>query len=112
KLGSRPRATVPIYYESWLAKLVLPEELKPEDRPRQEFEGGRRGGGGRTEREAQDQVGAADDASGLLGPEPPSDSMVDRLAWVIAERDLGCGLRQLQGDSMILASAGVGRARS
>ena len=53
-----------------------------------------------------------DEASGLLGPEPPRDSIVDRMAWVIAERDLGRGLRQLQGDSMDLASASAGRVLS
>src|SRR5690606_27500930 len=58
---------------------------------------------------------APDGAAGLLGPEPPRDSTIDRVAWAIAERDLDRGVRQLQGDSMNLmnlASASPGRALS
>ena len=53
-----------------------------------------------------------DKAAGLLGPEPPRDSTVDRMAWVIAERDVERGLDQLRGDGMHLAPASVGRALS
>ena len=49
-------ATVPIYYESRLAKLDLKDELKAEHRRR--VRGGHRGGGSEPEGEAQDQVGA------------------------------------------------------
>ena len=50
-------ATVPIYYESRLAKLELDEAEKPHDRRR--VRGGHRGRGGRAQGEAQDQVGGA-----------------------------------------------------
>jgi hypothetical protein len=56
--------------------------------------------------------GVPDETAGLLGPEPPRDSTVDRMAWVIAERDIERGLRQLRGDGMHLAPASVGRALS
>jgi superfamily II DNA or RNA helicase len=50
-------ATVPIYYESRLAKLALKEAERPKHRPR--LRGSHRGRGGRAQGEAQDQVGAA-----------------------------------------------------
>ena len=50
-------ATVPIYYESRLAKLALDESRAAEDRSG--VRGGHRGRGGRAQGEAQDQVGAA-----------------------------------------------------
>src|SRR6266851_7078875 len=50
-------ATVPIYYESRLAKLALDEAERPKIDP--DFEGRHRGRGGRAQGEAQDQVGAA-----------------------------------------------------
>ncbi len=50
-------ATVPIYYESRLAKLELARVRATEDRPR--LRGGHRGRGGRAQGAAQDQVGAA-----------------------------------------------------
>ncbi len=50
-------ATVPIYYESRLAKLELKESERPEDRPG--VRGGHRGRGGRAQGEAQEPVGAA-----------------------------------------------------
>ena len=50
-------ATVPIYYESRLAKLELAASRAAEDRPR--VRGGHRGRGGRAQGEAQEQVGAA-----------------------------------------------------
>ncbi len=48
-------ATVPIYYESRLAKLELDEAEQPEDRPG--VRGGHRGRGGRAQGEAQDASG-------------------------------------------------------
>ena len=50
-------ATVPIYYESRLAKLELGRDRTAADRPR--FRGGHRGRGSRAQGEAQDQMGAA-----------------------------------------------------
>ncbi len=50
------KATVPIYYESRLAKLALDEAEKPQYRPRLRRSHRRRGG--RTQGEAQEQVGA------------------------------------------------------
>ena len=49
-------ATVPIYYESRLAKLALDETEKPQIRCR--LRGGDRRGGGRPPRKAEDEVGA------------------------------------------------------
>ena len=49
-------ATVPIYYESRLAKLALDEPREAKYRPG--VRGGHRGRGGRAQGEAQDQVGA------------------------------------------------------
>ena len=54
---SQDGATVPIYYESRLAKLELERVRAAEDRPG--VRGGDRGRGGRAQGEAQDQVGAA-----------------------------------------------------
>ena len=48
-------ATVPIYYESRLAKIELTEAEKPEDRPR--VRGGHRGRGRGPQGEAQEQMG-------------------------------------------------------
>ena len=50
-------ATVPIYYESRLARLALDEARTPGHRPR--LRGGDRGRGDRPQGEAQDQMGAA-----------------------------------------------------
>ena len=50
-------ATVPIYYESRLAKLALNESRETGDRSR--LRGSDRGGGGGPPREAEDEVGAA-----------------------------------------------------
>ena len=50
-------ATVPIYYESRLAKLTLDEARAAEASTR--LRGGDRGRGGRAQGEAEDQVGAA-----------------------------------------------------
>ena len=50
-------ATVPIYYESRLARLSLDESKNAGHRPG--LRGGHRGRGNRAEGEAQDQVGAA-----------------------------------------------------
>ena len=50
-------ATVPIYYESRLAKLELEGDGAAQARPR--VRGGHRGRGGRAQGEAQEQVGAA-----------------------------------------------------
>ena len=50
-------ATVPIYYESRLAKLALDERRKAEHRPR--VRRGHRGRGGGAQGEAQDEVGTA-----------------------------------------------------
>ena len=63
-------ATVPIYYESRLAKLELKESRAPEDRPR--VRGGHRRRGGRAQGEAQDQVGAAR-SGGRLGEPHQAD---------------------------------------
>ena len=61
------KATVPIYYESRLAKLAMDEEERPLIDP--EFEGSHRGRGDRAQGKAQDQVDAV--GSGRRRREPP-----------------------------------------
>ena len=76
-------ATVPIYYESRLAKLELKESERPKIDP--DFEEVDRGRGGRAQGEAQDQVGAARGRRRLgeaaRSSSPATSSSTSRTAW-------------------------------
>jgi type I restriction enzyme, R subunit len=89
--GGEDGATVPIYYESRLAKLELDE--RREARSWTRVRGDHRGRGGRAQGEAQDQVGAA---GGLVGAEKRS---ADRRG---PGRALRARLEAMDGKAMIV----------
>ena len=86
-------ATVPIYYESRLAKLALDETREAEDRPG--VRGGHRGRGGGAQGEAQDAVGAA-----RGGRRRGEAGEADRRGHRVPLRDSAGGARR-QGDGRV-----------